>query len=278
MLRALVLILAVILGIAGWGYADGVADPLVRRANVQFRSWPAGAPPIRVALISDIHVQGPEMPPERVARLAAEVNALRPDLILLAGDFVGDRQFATRDYPDGEIARALAGLRAPLGTWAVLGNHDHWRDGAGMRRALEAAGIPVLENGAARVGPVTLVGIGDAHTGHADAPAAERAAAALPGPLVAFLHSPDAIPGLAPRFALVLAGHTHCGQIVLPLVGALAHASRYGMRYRCGIVREGERTTVVTAGWGTSVLPMRFGAPPDWWLLTLGPVPGPPRS
>lgn len=269
--RALLLLAAIGMTALGWGYWNIMADPLVRRTAVAMPDWPEGAPPIRVALIRDIHVPGPDMPPARAARLVAQVNAERPDLILLAGDFVGDRQLATRDYSDAETAAPLAGLRAPLGVFAVLGNHDHWRDGRRMARALATAGIPTLDNRAARVGPVTLVGIGDAHTRNADIRAVGAAAASLPGPLLAFTHSPDVVPALPGRFAVVLAGHTHCGQIVLPLIGPLASASAHGERYRCGVIREGGRTIVVTSGWGASVLPFRFGAPPDWWLVTLGP-------
>lgn len=272
MLRWLVLVLSILLALAGWGYANILRDPVIRPARLGMADWPAGAAPLRVALISDVHVQGPDMPPARVARLVAQVNARRPDLILLAGDFVGDRQLATRDYGDAEIAEALRGLSAPLGTWAVLGNHDHWRNGPTMRRALEAVGIRVLTNQAVRLGAVTLVGADDVHTRNADLPAIERAAAALPGPTILLTHSPDLVPRLSPRFALVLAGHTHCGQIVLPLWGPLATASNYGNRYRCGVIREQGRTIVVGSGWGASVLPLRFGAAPDWWLLTLGPV------
>lgn len=88
-----------------------------------------------------------------------------------------------------------------------------------------------------------------------------------------FAHSPDVVPRLPPRFGLVLAGHTHCGQIVLPLIGAIASSSNYGERYRCGIVRELGRITLAAAGLGASVLPLRYGAVPDWWMVTLGPVP-----
>lgn len=271
MLRPLGLILFLALALAGWGYANIRADPVVRRAALAVAGWPEETRPIRVALIGDVHVQGPDMPPARVRRLAAQVNAERPDLVLLAGDLVGDRRLATRHYPDAEIARALATLRAPLGVYAVLGNHDHWRDGPALARALEAAGIRVLDNRAARVGPIVLAGLGDAHTRRADVAALERAVAGLPGPLVTFMHSPDAIPELPGRFALVLAGHTHCGQIVLPWAGQLASSSRFGDRFRCGVIREGARTVVVTSGWGASVVPLRFGALPDWWLVTLGP-------
>lgn len=256
----------------GWGSANVLRDPVTREARFAYRDWPAAAPPIRVALIGDIHLQGPDMPPERVARLAALLAEKRPDLILLAGDFVGDRQLGTRRFSDAEIAAALRHFSAPLGVYAVLGNHDHWRDGPSMRRAIEQAGIPVLDNRAVRAGALALAGIGDIHTRNADVTAAARAAARLPGPTLVFTHSPDVVPRLPARFGLVLAGHTHCGQIVLPLVGALASASRFGERYRCGITREPGRITVVTSGLGASVLPLRYGAPADWWLLTLGPV------
>lgn len=268
MLRILGLILLAVLGFAGWCYAESLADPVVRRAAVPLAGLER---PLRVALISDVHVQGPDMPPERVARIVAGVNAERPDLVLLAGDFVGDRDLRTRTYSDAEIAAPLKGLRARLGVYAVLGNHDHGRTPAGLRRALEGAGVHVLDNRAVRLDGITLAGIGDAQSEHADVPAVTRAAARLPGSILAFTHSPDVIPRLPPRFGVVLAGHTHCGQIVLPWHGALTSASRYGNRYRCGVIREGARTIVVSAGLGTSVLPFRLGAPPDWWLVTLAP-------
>jgi uncharacterized protein len=271
-LRALGALLLVLFAFLGWGYANAVRDPVMRTASFAYPEWPMGARPIRVALITDPHLQGPDMPPSRIARIAAQIALQKPDMILLAGDFVGDRALGTRIYSDAEIAAALRHFRAPLGTWAVLGNHDHWRDGASVRRALEAVGIPVLDNRAIRVGPITLAGAGDPHTGNADIPALSRAAARLPGPILLFAHSPDVVPRLPPRFGLVLAGHTHCGQIVLPLIGAIASSSRYGERYRCGIIREPGRITLVGAGLGASVLPLRYGAVPDWWMVTLGPV------
>lgn len=271
MKRALGLILLVAMAFLGWCYVNILADPVVRRAAVPVAGWPAGAAPLRVALISDVHVQGPDMPPARVARIVAQVNAERPDIILLAGDFVGDRALGTRDYSDVEIAAPLAGLSAPLGVYAVLGNHDYGWRGPRMWTALERIGIRVLENRATRAGPLTLVGIGDDTSHHAAVPAAVRAAARLPGPVLAFTHSPDVIPRLPPRFGVILAGHTHCGQVVLPLLGALVTSSRYGNRYRCGVIDEAGRAIVVGAGLGASVLPVRFGAPPDWWLVTVGP-------
>jgi predicted MPP superfamily phosphohydrolase len=256
--------------LALWGFINTQADPVMRRGTVYMAEWPAHAAPLRIALISDVHVQAPTMTPERLARIVTQVNAQHPDLILLAGDYVGDGKLSTRYYSDAEIAAPLGKLLAPLGTWAVLGNHDHWRDKGSIAKALQAAGIHVLTNEAARVGVLTLVGADDMHTHHADAAAVDRAAAALPGPTLLFTHSPDLVPRLSKRFGLVLAGHTHCGQIVLPFYGQLSSSSRYGDRYRCGLIREDGRSIFVTGGLGESIVPFRFGAPPDWWLITVG--------
>jgi uncharacterized protein len=269
-LRLTGFVLLVVVGLGLWGFLNTQADPVMRRATVHMSEWPAHAAPLRIALISDVHVQAPSMSVERVARIVAEVNAQHPDLILLAGDYVGDGRLATRDYTDAEIAAPLGKLLAPLGTWAVMGNHDHWRDKASIGKALAAVGIHVLTNSAARVGVLTLAGADDMFSRHADAAAVDRAAAALPGPTLLFTHSPDLVPRLSRRFGLVLAGHTHCGQIVLPFYGQVASASQYGDRYRCGLIHEDGRSIFVTAGLGTSVLPLRFGAAPDWWLITVG--------
>jgi uncharacterized protein len=272
MFRLLGLILLVIVALIGWSYANILVDPTVRGVRIGMTDWPKDTAPVRVALISDIHVQGPDMPPERVARIVESVNARKPDVVLLAGDFIGDRPVASRYYSQAEIAAPLSKLKAPLGVFAVLGNHDHGHGGPAMRKALESAGITVLSNTAQRAGPLTLVGIDDLVTRHANIPASVRAADALPGPTLAFTHSPDIVPKLGRKFPVVLAGHTHCGQVVLPIYGAIETASRYGDRYLCGVIREQGRAIVVTGGLGTSLLPFRFGAPPDWWLITLGPA------
>ena len=153
----------------------------------------------------------------------------------------------------------------------MLGNHDHWRNAAQTRAALAAAGIRPLANEAVTAGPLAVGGLDDAFTGHHDLPATLARLRALPGAKILLSHSPDPFAQLPGEVSLMLAGHTHCGQIVLPLVGQLETASDYGRRYACGLVRERGKTLVVGAGLGTSVLPLRIGARPDLWLLELGP-------
>ena len=93
----------------------------------------------------------------------------------------------------------------------------------------------------------------------------------LTGARVVLSHSPDPFPSQPPDVDFMLAGHTHCGQIRLPLIGALSTMSAYGDRYACGPIRENGRTLIVSAGLGTSILPLRLGAVPDMWLIRLGP-------
>ena len=265
-------LLSALLGVAvlGWGYAGAVSEPTIRRTELSLRDWPRDAPPLDLLLISDIHVAGPDMPPARLARIVEEIGALRPDLVLLAGDFVSDKAVATRTYPLAEAVLPLKRLRPRLGTFAVLGNHDHWRDKAGGKAALEAAGVRVLDNEAVQVGPVALGGLGDAFSGQDDLPTTVRAMRGLVGARILLSHSPDPFPDLPDEIGLMVAGHTHCGQIRLPLIGAISTMSRYGERYACGVIRENGKVLVVGAGLGTSILPLRIGAPPDMWLIRIG--------
>lgn len=268
------LFIALLLGLAGAGYGYWVAasDPVVRHTRVDVRGWPTGEPPVRLLLVSDIHVAGPDMPPSRLDRIVGQMNALNADVVLLAGDFISEKATTTHAYSFDEIALPLARLRPRLGAFAVLGNHDHWVDAPTARAALTRAGIRVLNNEAVRAGPLVIGGLDDDYTGHADLGRTVVAMQMARGVPVLLSHSPDPFPDLPEDVRLMVAGHTHCGQIVLPLVGRLATASRHGKRYACGRIDEKGRTLVVGAGLGTSVLPLRIGAVPDMWLIELGPA------
>lgn len=269
MRRVLILLsLAAVLGIV-WCYAQASADPVTRRASIAMPDWPADSPPIRVLIWSDVHLGNRATGAGRLARLVDQANALRPDLVVLAGDYI-----AGHEREDARVAPGLSAfgrLRAPLGVVAVLGNHEYWTDPVAVRRALEQAGVVVLANQSIRRGPVAVGGLDDLVNRRDDLPVTLAAIRRSGGAKLLVSHSPDIAPKLPRDVSLLVAGHTHCGQIVLPFYGPPVDVSRFGARYRCGIVREGGRTTVVAAGTGTSVVPLRFGAPPDWWLLTLGP-------
>lgn len=259
------------LALIGWMYWTATADPIVRETAVALPGWPDRQASVTALLVSDLHVAGPDMPPARLARIVKRMNALRPDIVLIAGDLVSDKKWSTRTYSMNEAVAPLAQLHAPLGKFAVLGNHDHWRNAGEAREALRRAGVTLIENGAARAGPVTIGGIDDAFIGRDDLAATVRALDRLGGPALLLSHSPDPFPDLPDRIRLMVAGHTHCGQIRLPLIGAISTMSAHGERYACGRIDEGGRNLVVTAGLGTSIVPLRLGAAPDLWLVRLGP-------
>lgn len=260
------------------GYWNATRDPVIRTHALAVRDWPAGEPPVRVLLLSDIHVAGPDMPPERLRRLVRQFNALRPDLILIAGDLVSEKRVATHIYTPREVVAPLGGLTSTYGSVVALGNHDHWFDPVALRRELERNGITVLANSAVARGPLVIGVVDDDYSGHADVPATFAAMDRLPAlPRLLLTHSPDIVPSLPQPVTAVLAGHTHCGQIALPLVGPISTMSRYGDRFACGAIDDDGQPVFVGAGLGTSLLPLRFGAIPDAWLLTLGPEHGSDR-
>ena len=244
------------------------STPVIRSIRVAFPDWPVGATDLRIVFLSDPHTSTPGDTPRRLAETAARITALHPDLVLLGGDFIANVSFARIYTPAASLA-PLAGLQARSGVFAMLGNHD-WPDAARVRDTLAAAAIRPLDNDAVRVGPLAVLGVGDAYSHHADIPLTVRRWRAIGGIPIVFTHSPDSAPALPPAIRLLLAGHTHCGQVRLPLIGALTTQSRYGVRYGCGVVREGDRTIIVSAGLGLSGLPLRLGAGPDLWLVTVG--------
>jgi predicted MPP superfamily phosphohydrolase len=221
------------------------------------------------------------MPPQRLERIVDRINGLHPDVIIAAGDYIGDNWFG-REYPIGEAIAPLRRLKSRLGVYAVLGNNDYDVPAETVATDLRAAGITVLVNGAVSAGPLAIGGIdGAILPKHASWWARRNwtysALRRTPGIKVLVAHRPDEFQAAPAWVSIVLAGHTHCGQIVLPLIGALETGSDYGSRYRCGVYRDGAKTLVVTGGLGTSHVPLRIGAPPDIWLITIRRSPAPAR-
>jgi hypothetical protein len=233
-------------------------------------------------VIADLHAGGPDMQLPHVRQVVDRANALHSDLIVLLGDFVAWYKFPFARVPDPLWAAELKRLAAPLGSWAILGNHDWWHDLKGVRQALAGVDIPVLENDAVLLGDkgqkFWLAGIGDqlAHPlGHGRFLGADD----LPGtmhkitsddPVVLLVHEPDIFQHVADRVALTLAGHTHGGQVRVPLIWPFFVPSKFGARYAYGHVIERDRHLVVSGGLGTSIIPARLGVPPEIVHITLG--------
>lgn len=254
---------------------DTLRRPVVRRATIALPYMPRGQAPVRLVFISDLHVIDPDMPPSRLATIVAQINALRPDIVLIGGDFTSERLFATRRYTPSEAVAPLGALRARYGTAAVLGNHDGRGTGADdMRSALEGVRVRVIANDVVRIGPITVVGRGEAPGSASNWQAVFEARLAKQlgpnggPPFVGLAHMSFEAVEIPQPVSLLLAGHTHCGQIAIPWTGYWGAAP--GVT-RCGINRVDGRLLLMSAGLGQSTIPLRLGVPPDIWLLTLVP-------
>lgn len=267
----LALLLAGLIAIGFYALSEARRDPLVRTATIKLPGWPASATPVRAVLISDIHMGSVAMDEARLERIVARINALKPDIVLIAGDMIFGADPNGAAKVGATLVTPLSHLRAPLGVVAVLGNHDQWTGPTTVRALLARANITVLENEAIVRGPLAIGGVGDFYTHHENLDATVRRMRTLVGARLLLTHSPDIAPTLPATTSLLLAGHTHCGQFILPFLGPVLKFTHYGARYRCGIRHEGHHAVIVTAGLGTSGPPLRLGAPPDLWLLTLGP-------
>ncbi|MEP3050076.1 MAG: metallophosphoesterase [Erythrobacter sp.] len=260
------LLIGTIIAVKVW--FDTMGSPAVEHHSVESAQLAPNAAPITIALISDIHIAGPDMPPSRLAEIVAQINALEPDLVAIAGDLVSEKRIATRTYSASEIVAPLAKLDARLGTVLVPGNHDHWFDWPALRSELDGiSNVTVLINEAAQFGPLAIAGVDDDFTGRANLPLALEGMAALTGPRIALTHSPDIFPQVPVDFDLVLAGHTHCGQIAYPWGGSPSTMSDYGDLYACGVTKQHGKTLITGAGLGTSLLPIRLFTHPEIWLI-----------
>ncbi len=291
-------------GIGGAGYAFGF-EPLIRLEVTRYQLTPKGWPDgmkLRIAALSDFHISKPWLTLDRLDQIIDRTNALNADPIVLLGDYSSGISIMTGDIHSYEWAPLLARLRAPLGVHAILGNHDWWHDLTAQRRgdgpifgqkALNNVGIPVYENEAVRIKkdgmPFWLLGLGDQIAIRANQqnrvknPQAKKRGRWLgrddlagtigkisdKAPAILLAHEPDIFVDVPSRICLTLSGHTHGGQVRLagwsPIV-----PSYYGNRYAYGHIIENDRHMIVSGGLGMSILPVRFGVPPEIMLVELG--------
>jgi uncharacterized protein len=233
---------------------------------IRIRNLPDAFVGLRIAQLSDVH-HSSFMAAERIAEIVEDTNRLGADMIVLTGDYV-----SYSPYYIAGAAEALGRLRAPLGVFAVLGNHDFWNDANEMTRALEREHISVLRNAHTRYelrgDSITLAGIDDLGVRAADLDRALRNADPRRVRLL-LSHNPGIIRRAALRAVdFVLAGHTHGGQVHVPLVGA---PSMFGhpKAFVRGLASLGETQIYVNRGLGTVIVPVRVGSPPEVTVVTL---------
>lgn len=266
-------------------YNTTPASVELTRVEVRIANLPEAFRGLRIAQLTDLHAS--MMVGNDLLREAAHVCAqAQPDLIVLTGDFItGATRFLSgsvgefdRTHLDQSVA-ALAALKAPLGLYGVLGNHDFWSGPAAVD-AITAAyrsalGVRWLRNRNVRLERqgafIQLLGIDDyweASSSFDDACKGLDAQA----PRILLSHNPDINEEIdlgKTRIDLVISGHTHGGQVVLPLLGQPVMPSKFGQKYRVGLVQDGERQTFVSRGVGHLLAPIRFNCMPEVALMTL---------
>jgi len=265
-----VLVVGLVLGL--WAFWLEPASLTTREYRLSIPHWDSRLSGLRIAVLADLHVGSPYNGLPKLARVVEATNASRPDLILITGDLVIQEVAGGKFVSPEASAQVLKGLHAPLGVFVVLGNHDWWLDPHRVSAALEHVGINDLEDDAARIrrgdAAFWLVGISDLLAGPHNFSAA-MSRVTDDAPIVLFTHNPDLFPRITGRFSLMITGHTHGGQVDLPLVGRLVVPSRYGQRFAIGHIVENQRHLFVSSGIGTSIFPVRFRVPPEVTLLVL---------
>ena len=265
---------------SGMGYSLFVEPRQVgvTRRVFPIQNLPASLEGLRLVQLSDIH-HGPWLTLDFVRQIVSRTNALDADLVLLTGDYVYD----SPRYIEPVIA-ALAEVRSKIGMLGVLGNHDWYEGGRLTQSEFGRRGIPLIDNARLILTPdrkltrgaeagLCFAGVGDFWE---DEPDYDAALANLPAsmPRVLLSHNPDAAED--PRFLrsrhrvdLMLSGHTHGGQVRLPLVGAPVIPSKYGQKYAAGLVQGPRCPVYISRGLGLSGLPVRFAVPPEIVLFEL---------
>jgi len=255
-----------------WGFVIEPSSLILRETQITLPSWPAGLKGLRIAVISDLHAGSPYITIDKIHQIVEKTNGAQPDLILLPGDFVIQGVLGGSFIEPETLASELKGLRARFGVFATLGNHDWWYNAHRVKESLETAGILVIENDAAMIerpgAAIWIAGIGDKWEGNPDI-ASALARVDNSAPIIAFTHNPDIFPSIPAKVALTIAGHTHGGQVALPIIGRPIVPSEFGERYAKGHIVEGDRHLFVASGIGTSILPVRFRVPPEISLLTI---------
>lgn len=260
-LAALATIFTLMLGLAG-----AVVDPHITKYTIEIKDLKK---PLRLVHLSDIHASWQDMPPRRIARIVKSVNILSPDLVLITGDFMGGKLW---EYPGIRMEAALApleDLKAPLGVLAVMGNHDNW---LWSERVFARTSIKLLVGSWIDVGPLVVAGAGSAANLPPPLYGLNNAIAdATPGkPIISMSHELETFQYLSGPSQLHLSGHSHGGQVMLPFIGG-KRINAFHDAHRRGLYRIGSRWLLVSAGLGTSILPLRINAPPEIVVVDLVP-------
>lgn len=265
-----------VIGSAGGLVYSGAVEPFwftVKKYTIQSPKWPKAMPPLRIAVAADLHVGCPSVNLKTTEWIVDSLNAMKADCIVLLGDYLISGVKGGKYVPPQLIGEVLSGLRAPMGVYSVLGNHDWWEDGEGMWAALEAAGIKVLENDAQYIEASAgqkfwIAGLADDSTRKPDITGTLEKVK-TDDPVIMLSHDPASFLEMTGRPVVTLSGHTHGGQMAIPFWGAVVIPGRAPIKYAYGHIQEQGKDLIVSCGIGTSVLPLRLSRRPELIDLTI---------
>lgn len=266
--------LAALLVAAALAFYGGVIETarLVERDHsLPLPNWPAECDGLRIDVITDTHTGSPRNGLDKLDRVVQRLIASDAPIVLMAGDYVILSVFLGEYIPPEVIAEHLKPLTARKPVYAVLGNHDWWKNGADISAKFSAAGVQMIDNRAVPVQAGAcrfwLAGLGDLLEGRPDV-AGTYAQVPAGAPVIALTHEPDLMPQIPARTALTVAGHTHGGQIYPFPLRRPGHFIERSHTLNGWIEYQG-RTLFVSPGLGTSIVPVRLGVPPEISRLTL---------
>ena len=264
---------------------------VVNQSTLKIKNWNPAFDGLKIVMIGDVHGGSNNVTEQKLRDVVAKTNEQDADLVVLLGDYVAEAYDPVRPPLDGElkmpletVMSSLAGIKAKYGVFAVLGNHDGWYGDDRVAAALTHVGYKVLQNEVAVIDKgghkLRILGLKDhlkikSWEGFSNDAKQALADNGHPGDVIVLEHSPDILPiitgdlSISPDLKLILAAHTHGGQVWLPVLGTPIVPSSYGQRYSYGHVKENNVDMFVTSGIGTSVLPVRFMMPPEIVVLTI---------
>jgi predicted MPP superfamily phosphohydrolase len=276
-LKYFVLTILVLIGVvAGLLIYAHFVEPfrlVINEQTLNVKPWSRELNGFKVVAVSDIHGGSRGVTEDRLRFLTEQVNWQNPDIIVLPGDFVS--QVSGRSsglkMPLETIVENIKGMRAKYGVYVAIGNHDWWYDEKKFRVEIEKVGFKVLDNETASFEAngktVTILGVED-YWKRRKVEVADTLAKIQPTEnIIAVAHNPDSFDFLPANIALTVAGHTHGGQALVPLIGVPFPVAK--REYTAGSIVKDGRNLFVTSGFGTSGPPIRFMVPPEIAVLTL---------
>lgn len=253
-------------------YFKALSDVKVVKVSINVSNWHKSNNDLKIAVLADLHIGSLGFNLNKLKQIVELTNEQKPDIVFLLGDYLVNKGPLKKQIMPEPIANELKNLRAHYGVIAILGNHDWWVDGERVRKTFEDNGIIVLENQSIKVnngkGSFWVAGLADLTTRKVDI---EGTLAEIndESPIILLSHNPDVFPQVPERVTLTLAGHTHGGQVKLPIFGRPFVPSKYNEQYAYGHIVKGNKNLFISAGLGNSIVPIRIATKPEIIILNL---------